>query len=82
MHTPKKPKEPLDFKLRQMHDAMEMVFAYDHDPSFVPSIDQLVLFEMMHKQITGYAAMSLIIIKTMRERARSALSVAPPPSPP
>jgi hypothetical protein len=29
----KKPKQPLDYILRQMHDAMEMVFAYDHDPN-------------------------------------------------
>jgi len=78
MQRPKKPKQPLDYALRQMHDAMEMVFAYDHDPSFVPSADQLMLFEMMHKQVTGYAAMSIIIVQTMRERARSALSFTPP----
>jgi hypothetical protein len=73
MQTPKKPKVPLDYVLRQMHDAMEMVFAYDHDPNFVPSADELVLFEMLHKQITGYAAMSLIIVETMRKRARGAV---------
>jgi hypothetical protein len=44
------------------------VFDYDHDPNFVPSADQLVLFEMLHKQIVGYSAMSLIIVKEMRER--------------
>jgi hypothetical protein len=68
--APKKPKKPLDYALRQMHEAMEIVFDYDHDPCFVPSADQLVLFEMLHKQIAGFAAMSLIIIQTMRERAR------------
>ena len=61
--APKKPKMPLDYALRCMHDAMEMVFDYDHDPNFVPSADQLVLFEMLHKQIVGYSAMSLIIVK-------------------
>jgi hypothetical protein len=52
-----------------MHDAREVVFDYDHDPNFVPSPDELLLFEMLHKQIIGYAAMSLIIIQTMRSRA-------------
>jgi hypothetical protein len=79
MQTPKKPKVPLDYVLRQLHDAMEMVFAYDHDPNFVPNTDELVLFEMMHKQVTGYAAMSLIIVKTMRERARGVVAATPPP---
>jgi hypothetical protein len=74
MTTPKKPKVPLDYVLRQMHDAMEMVFAYDHDPSFVPNIDELVLFELMEKQIAGNAAILLIIVKTMRERARGIVS--------
>ena len=68
--APKKTKKPLDYALRQMHEAMEIVFDYDHDPCFVPSADQLVLFEMLHKQIAGFAAMSLIIIQTMRARAR------------
>jgi len=68
--APKKQKMPLDYALLKLHDAMEMVFDYDHDPNFVPSADQLVLFEMLHKQIAGFAAMSLIIIQTMRARAR------------
>jgi hypothetical protein len=68
MSVPKKPKKPLDYAMRCMHDAMELVFDYDHDPNFVPSPDELVLFEMLHKQITGYAAMSFIIIQTMRSR--------------
>jgi hypothetical protein len=72
--TPKKPKKPLDYALRQMHDAMEIVFDYDRDPCFVPSADQLVLFEMLHKQIAGYAAMSYVIIQTMRERAQCMMS--------
>jgi hypothetical protein len=74
--TPKKPKMPLDYALRQMHDAMEMVFAYDHDPCFVPSADQLVLFELLQKQVTGYVAMLIIIVETMRERAQC---MTPPP---
>jgi hypothetical protein len=72
MESPRKPKLPLDHVLRKMHDAMEMLFAYDHDPNFVPSADQLVLFEMLHKQILGHCAMSHIILRTMRDRARSA----------
>jgi hypothetical protein len=56
-----------------MHEAMEMLFAYDHDPNFVPSADQLVLIEMLHKQIAGYAAMSIVIVETMRQRVNEAL---------
>jgi hypothetical protein len=79
VNTPKKPKMPLDYALHQMHDAMEMVFAYDHDPSFVPSADQLVLFELLQKQVTGYVAMLIIIFETMRERASCMVSVASTP---
>jgi hypothetical protein len=68
----KKPKQPLDYILRQMHDAMEMVFAYDHDPNFVPSVDDLVLLDMIQKQFAGYSAMSHIIVATLRQRAREA----------
>jgi hypothetical protein len=74
--APKKQKMPLDYALRCMHDAMEMVFDYDHDPNFVPSADQLVLFEILHKQIVGYSAMSLIILNEMHERAKLAMSAA------
>ncbi len=76
--TPKKPKLPLDFVMLKLHEAMEMLFAYDHDPNFVPSADQLVLIEMLHKQITGYAAMSIIIVETMRQRVDEALSATAP----
>ena len=68
----KKTKQPLDYILRQMHDAMEMVFAYDHDPNFVPSTDDLVLLDMIQKQFAGYSAMSHIIVATLRQRAREA----------
>jgi hypothetical protein len=71
---PKKPKVPLENVLRQMVEAMEMVFDYDHDPDFVPSADQLVLFEVLHKQVVGFTAMSHIIIDTMRRRAEEAAS--------
>jgi hypothetical protein len=76
--TPKKPKLPLDFVMLKLHEAMEMLFAYDHDPNFVPSADQLLLIEMLHKQITGYAAMSIIIVETMRQRVDEALSATAP----
>ena len=68
----KRSKQPLDYILRQMHDAMEMVFAYDHDPNFVPSADDLVLLEMIQKQFAGYSAMAAIIVATLRQRAREA----------
>jgi hypothetical protein len=71
----KKPKQPLDYILRQMHDAMEMVFAYDHDPNFVPSADELVLLEMIQKQFAGYSAMAHIIVATLRQRAKEASEV-------
>jgi hypothetical protein len=74
--TPKKPKLPLGHAMRRMHEAMEILFAYDHDPNFVPDADQLLLFELLHKQITGHAAMSIVIVKTMRQRAREALPTA------
>jgi hypothetical protein len=79
--TPKKPKLPLDFVMLKLHEAMEMLFAYDHDPNFVPSADQLLLIEMLHKQITGYAAMSIIIVETMRQRVDEALSATAPGDP-
>jgi hypothetical protein len=68
MSVPKKLKKPLDYIMRCLHDAMELVFDYDHDPNFVPSPDEPMLFEMLHKQVTGNAAMSHIIIVTMRTR--------------
>jgi hypothetical protein len=76
--TPKKRKMPLEYAMRQMHEAMEMIFAYDNDPNFVPSADQLVLFELLHKQITGHAAMSILIVKTMRQRVNEAFPTASP----
>jgi hypothetical protein len=66
--APKKTKLPLDYALLKLHEAMEMVFDYDHDPNFVPNLDQLILFASLHKQIVGYEAMLLIIVKEMRER--------------
>jgi hypothetical protein len=36
-------KKPLDFIMRQFHDAMEQLLEYDRDNSFVPNADQLVL---------------------------------------
>jgi hypothetical protein len=71
--APKKIKMPLDYALLKLHDVMEMVFDYDHDRNFVPSADQLVLFALLHKQIVGYEAMMLIIVKEMHERAKTAM---------
>jgi hypothetical protein len=75
----KKPKQPLDFILRQMHDAMEMVFAYDHDPNFVPSADEIVLLDLIQKQFAGYSAMAHIIVATLRQRAQEAAGEGTPP---
>jgi hypothetical protein len=77
--SPKKRKLPLDYAMRQMHGAMEMIFDYDHDPNFVPSADQLVLFDLLQKQITWHAAMSILIVKTMRQRVNEAFPTASPP---
>ena len=77
--SPKKRKMPLDYAMRQMHEAMEMIFDYDHDPNFVPSADQLVLFDLLQKQITWHAAMSILIVKTMRQRVNEAFPTASPP---
>jgi hypothetical protein len=44
------------------------VFEYYYDPNYIPSADDLVLFEALHKQIVGYVAMSMIIIPEMRKR--------------
>ena len=78
----KKPKQPLDYILRQMHDAMEMVFAYDHDPNFVPNADELVLLDMIQKQFAGYSAMAHIIVATLRQRALQAGEVQHASTPP
>jgi hypothetical protein len=65
-----KKKKSLKNAHRKFHNAMEIVFTYDRDKSFLPSPEQLVQFELIHKQISGYHAMSLIIIQEMRERAK------------
>ena len=36
-------KKPIDFIMRQFHDAMELLLEYDRDHGFVPNADQLVL---------------------------------------
>ena len=77
--APKKIKMPLDYALLKLHEAMELVFDYDHDRNFVPSADQLVLFELLQKQVTGYVAMLIIIVETMRERAQC-MTASPPVS--
>jgi hypothetical protein len=75
----KKPKQPLDYILRQMHDAMKMVFSYDHDPNFVPCADELVLLDMIQKQFADYCAMAAIIVATLRQRAMKAAEAETPP---
>jgi hypothetical protein len=67
---PKKKKIPIACAVRRMHEGMEIMFAFDRDKSFLPSPNELMQFELVHKQITGHHAMSLIIIQDMRERAK------------
>jgi hypothetical protein len=69
---PKKRKAPLENVLRQMYEAMELVLDYHHDPDFVPSSDQIVLFEALHKQVVDFTALSNIIVETMHRRANEA----------
>jgi hypothetical protein len=70
--APKKTIKTLEVALRQIHDAMEIINAYDHDKNFVPDRNQLLLFEFMHKQVAGFSAMAYIIVQEMRSRAREA----------
>ncbi|HYM99680.1 MAG TPA: hypothetical protein VET25_08040 [Aestuariivirgaceae bacterium] len=44
-------KKPLDFIMRQFHDAMKLLLEYERDQSFVPNADQVVLFEIMHSKL-------------------------------
>jgi hypothetical protein len=63
-------KKPLDFIMRQFHDAMEMLMEYEFDERFVASSDDLVLFEKLHTQLTRYLPISDIMVQRMRNRAR------------
>ena len=63
-------KKPLDFILRQFHDAMEELLAYERDNSFVPSKDQLVLFARLHAQLRQFAFTLHVLNRKMRDRAK------------
>jgi hypothetical protein len=63
-------KKPLDFIMQQFQDTMDLLIDYDLDESFVPSIDDLVLFEKLHTQMTRYLPISDIVVHRMRSRAR------------
>jgi hypothetical protein len=59
-------KKPIDFIMRQFHDAMELLRDYDRDQGFVPDADQLVLLEKLERQLLdGY-----ILVPKLRERAK------------
>jgi hypothetical protein len=63
-------KKPIDFIMQQFQDTMELLMAYDLDENFVPSIDDLVLFEKLHTQLTRYPPISDIVVHRMRSRVR------------
>jgi hypothetical protein len=63
-------KKPLDFILRQFHDAMEELLDYERDNSFVPSKDQLVLFARLHAQLRQFAFTLHVLNRKMRDRAK------------
>jgi hypothetical protein len=65
-----KSKQPLDFIMRQFHDTMEMLLDYERDRSFVPSPDQLVLFDHIHSQLEPFSLMAYVVYFRMEERAR------------
>ena len=59
-------KKPIDFIMRQFHDAMELLREYDRDQGFVPDADQLVLLEKLERQLLdGYIA-----VHKLSERAK------------
>ncbi len=63
-------KKPLDFIMRQFHDAMDELLAYERDDSFVPSKDQLVLFARLHAQLRQFAFTLHVLNRKMRDRAK------------
>ena len=63
-------KKPLDFIMRQFHDAMEQLLEYERDNSFVPSPDQLVLLEQLHSKLRLFGPTSHILLHKMRDRAK------------
>ena len=64
-------KKPIDFIMRQFHDAMELLLDYDRDQGFVPDADQLVLLEKLERQLLDCLPAAYIAIHKLRERARS-----------
>jgi hypothetical protein len=63
-------KKPLDFIMRQFHEAMELLLEYDRDQTFVPSPDQLVLLEQLHSKLRLFGPTSYILLHKMRDRAK------------
>jgi hypothetical protein len=65
-------KKPIDFIMRQFHDAMELLLDYDRDQGFVPDTDQLVLLEKLERQLLDHLPRAYIAIHKLRERVREA----------
>ena len=63
-------KKPIDFIMRQFHDAMELLREYDRDQGFVPDADQLVLLEKLERQLLDHLPAAYITIHKLRERGR------------
>jgi hypothetical protein len=63
-------KKPIDFIMRQFHDAMELLLEYDRDQSFIPDADQLVLLEKLERQLLDHLPAAYIAIRKLRARAR------------
>ena len=59
-------KKPIDFIMRQFHDAMELLREYDRDQGFVPDADDLVLLEKLERQLLD----CYIAVHKLRERAK------------
>ena len=61
-------KKPIDFIMREFHDAMELLRDYDRDRGFIPNADQLVLLEKLERQLLD----CYILTHKLRERAKNA----------
>jgi hypothetical protein len=67
-------KKPIDFIMRQFHDAMDLLLQYDRDQGFVPDADQLVLLEKLERQLLDHLPAAYIAIHKLRDRAKEARS--------
>jgi hypothetical protein len=64
-------KKPIDFIMRQFHDAMELLREYDREQGFIPDADHLVVLEKLERQLLD----CYIAVHRLRERVN--ISLAP-----